>query len=235
MQSQSQNDAPMQLLASVAEQLKLPLLQIAQYAELAEMTGTNEGAPLIKNRASTAIMLLDSYLLGLELSDRQSQLELEPVSISSLLTDVAHRLDESAKQYGVPLELCIEGRFGPVMAHSRGLSAALLSLGLACVEAHPASGLERPIRLSAYRTRYGIVAGIYGVSEDVTPAILREGQHLQGRAKQTLPLFSHASAAGVYVADAILRAMTTELRASKHHLQRGLAATFQPSRQLQLV
>lgn len=234
--SDPQGDGHAELLASVAEQLKLPLLQIAQYAELASMNGGGSAhTDLIHGRAEAALLLLDSYLLGLSLAEKQMELELEPVSLSSLLHDVAHRLDETAKQYGVPLELHIGGKFEPVMAHAQGLQSALMSLGFACIEAHPTQGLERPLRLSVHRTRRGITAGVYGIADSVGQEALSMGRQLKGRARQMLPTFSAGNAAGVYVADVILQAMATELCVSRYHLQRGLAATFSPSKQLQLV
>jgi hypothetical protein len=224
------------LLVSVAEQLKMPLLHIARQVELVGGGGDLDGAlELIRTRADSAIRLVDSYLLGIELAGGQMEFELEPVSVSSVLNDTAHQLDLTARQYGVSVELHLAGKYGPVMAHARGLQAALLSLGLACIESHPSAGVERPLRLEAYKTSQGIVAGLYGITDELRAEGLRTGRQLLGRSRQPLTGFSASSGAGVFVADLLLQSMASQLRVARHNLQYGLAATLQPSRQLQLV
>src|SRR5580698_5158854 len=102
-----------QLLLSVAEELKLPLLQIARQAELAQLNG---GANLtgIQAAAQTALQLLDNYVLGVRLALEPQQFPLEAVSVSSVLYDTGQQLDAFAKSYGVSLELNIAGKYGPV-------------------------------------------------------------------------------------------------------------------------
>jgi hypothetical protein len=225
------------LLASVAEQLKVPLLHIARQAELAAMPDAplnmTDACNFIQQRADAAMRLVDSYLLGLELLGSQMQLELEPVSVASILYDTAHHLSKTAKQYGVSLELHIAGRYGPVMAHPRGLQAALLSLGYACIEAQPSA--DRPLKLVTHRSSGGIRLGVYGIADDVRDASLRQGRKLAGRAAQPFVDFSGGPAAGVYVADVIFEAMATRLSVSRHQSLSGLSAVLQPSQQLQLV
>lgn len=223
------------LLASVAEQLKLPLLHIRHFAELAESGQDLTKLSLIRSRATLAMTLVENYVLSLELSNSQLQLALEPVSLSSILYDVAQKLDEGARQYGVPLELQIVGRYEPVMAHREGLMAALVSLGLACIEAHPANGLNSPLRLSVHRSARGITTGVFGLTQDLAASHLQTGRMLDGRAKQPMPQFTASSTAGVFVADTLLRVMHAELRVARHQLERGLGVTLQPSRQLQFV
>lgn len=225
-----------QLLFSVAEQLKLPLMQIARQAELAKLTGSSN-INEIQTTAETALILIDSYLLGMRLSlEAQQQLILEPVTVSSVLYDTGEQLQALSKIYGVKLELNVSGRLGPVMTHRQGLQAALLSLGATFIEALPA--LENPklrLQLATHRCRYGIVAGIYTDTEAITKEALRLGRSLYGRTRQPLVTLTHASGAGVFVADAILRAMSLKLKISRHHKLYGLGAVLMPSIQQQLV
>lgn len=225
-----------QLLLSVAEQLKLPLLQIARQAELAHLRDT-VNLDEIKNSAESALRLIDSYVLGMRLSrENQSAVLLEPVSVSSVLYDTGEELEALAKFYGVKLELNIAGKFGPVLAHRKGLQAALTSLGASLIESLPA--LESPslrLQLATHRCRYGIVAGLYSDTETLTTHALRQGRKLMGHSRQPLVNVSHASGAGVFVADAILRAMQLKLKVSRHHNLYGLGAVLQPNRQLQLI
>ena len=228
------------LLMSVAEQIKLPLLQIARQAELARLSGPDAPDPLskIQTTADSALSLLDNYVLAvrLNLEAQSHSLGLEPVSISSVLFDVGNQLSQYAKGYGVNLELHIAGRYGTVMAHRAGLEAALVSLGLSLIEALPAQ--ESPqlkLQLATHRCRYGVVAGLYTDAERLTGDALRHGQRLHGQSRQPLRNLSHTAGAGVFVADSLLRAMNLQLKVSRHHRLYGLGAVLQPNHQLQLV
>jgi hypothetical protein len=230
-----------QLLRSVAEQLKLPLTVIARQAELGQ-TLELHGSPIsdavdlavMRSQAQMALGLVDSYLLGLQLMQGQQRLTLEPVSVSSLLVEVAHELRGLARQYDVDVELSIAGRYEPVMAHRRGLKAALLSLGYTLIGARP-EGARRRLLLAAHRTASGINAGMYGQFDGLHAGAWRKALELCGKASRPFGTLSGDSGAGLFVAETILRAMETGLRVGKHSNNYGLATTLQPSQQLRLV
>lgn len=224
-----------QLLLSVAEQLKLPLLQIARQAEIGQLTKATDLAA-IQATADTALRLLDNYVLGVRLALDKHLLELEPVSVSSVLYDSGQELTRLARNYGVDLELHIGGRFGTVMANRVGLQSALVSLGAALIEALPA--LEQPqlrLQLATHRSRYGIVAGLYTDTQQITSEALRHGRQLMGGSRQPLTEISHTAGAGVFVAESILHAMQLKLQASRHNGLFGLGTVLLPNHQMQLV
>ncbi|HWB39002.1 MAG TPA: hypothetical protein VG604_02055 [Candidatus Saccharimonadales bacterium] len=225
-----------QLLLSIAEELKLPLLQIARQAELGQLHGQAE-LPLIRTTAESALQLLDNYAMAVRLKLEPGQFTIESVSISSVLYDAGQQLDALAKAYDVKLQLNIGGKFGPVQAHRQGLQAALVSLGAALIEALPAQSDQPQLKLelAAHRSRYGIVAGVYSDIRQPSQEALQRGRELQRRSRQPMLGFSHTSAAGIFVADAILNAMQLSLKHSRHHGLYGLGAVLQPNYQLQLV
>jgi len=227
----------MQLLRSIAEQLKQPLTNIARHVELERLRPeATADLSALGIQTTVALTLVDSYLLGLQLAEEQGNLALEPVSVASTLTDTAHELQGLAKQYGVALEVHIKGRYEPVMAHHTGLKAALLSLGYALVEAEAAqAGASGRLVLAAHRNRYGIVAGLYGEQTTLRAEHWRTALALCGQARQPLTGMSTGSGAGLFVADTILQAMATRLRVGRHARRVGLSATLLPSQQLQLV
>jgi len=229
------SDEAMLLLRSVAEQLKLPLTTIARQAELSQLVGDASvvDARSIHTHAQAALTLVDSYLLGLQLANGAQALELEPVSVSSMLVDVAHELDAFAEQHGVRLSLHIAGKYEPVMAHRQGLRAALLSLGFALLENYPLG--QNALTLAVHRTPHGIVTGLYGIYESVSADQWRRALELVGRAAQPMTTLTAGSGAGLFVAEAIMRSMETRLRVGKYRKQQGLAATLLPSQQLQFV
>lgn len=224
-----------QLLLSVAEELKLPLLQIARQAEHGRAHGAADLA-LMQSTADTALRLLDNYALGIRLALEPERFAPESVSVSSVLYDAGQQLGALAKSYGVALELNLAGRFGPVIAHRQGLQAALVSLGAALIEALPAQENTRlTLHLATHRSRYGIVAGLYADTRQLSREALQRGRELQRRSRQPLTGLTHTSGAGVFVADTILHAMHLSLKPSRHRNLYGLGTVLQPNHQLQLV
>ncbi len=224
-----------QLLLSVTEELKLPLLQITRQAELGQM-GKEADLALIRSSAGTALQLLDNYALGVRLAQKPEDLAVESVSVSSVLYDTGQQLDAMAKSYGVGLELNIAGRFEPVRAHRQGLQAALTSLGAALIEALPAQeSTQLKLHLATHRSRYGIVAGLYADTRQLSREALARGRELQYRSRQPFTGLTHTSGAGVFVADTILHSMHLRLRPSRHHRLYGLGTVLQPTNQLQMV
>jgi hypothetical protein len=231
-------DSPLvsqQLLLHVAEELKIPLQQIARQAEYGQLTGETD-LQTIHTTADMALKLLDNYVLGVRLAFDSAQLAIEPVSVSSVLYDAGQQLDGLAKIYGIQLELDVAGRFGPVLAHRQGLQSALVSLGASLIEALPAlESRQLKLQLATHRSRYGIVAGIYSDTEQLTNAALVNGRKLRGISRQPFINLTHTSGAGIFVADSIMRAMQLKLRTSRHHRLYGLGAVLQPNPQMQLV
>ena len=78
-----------QLLLSIAEQLKLPLLQIARRAELSLVEQTTDGLQEMQTSADMAIRLLDNYLFG-------ARLALDPLRAAHEDQAAAIRLDDRA-------------------------------------------------------------------------------------------------------------------------------------------
>jgi hypothetical protein len=226
-----------QLLLAIAEELKTPLINIARSAELGQMQDTADAYAQIQTTADSTIRLLDSYLFGARLSlDEEYRLSMEPVSVASVLYDTGQQLSSLAKLYGVDLRLAIPGKFEPVMANHQALQSALTSLGWTLIEALPNLGAsELTLSLAAHRCRYGIVAGLYSDVEQLTSEALKRGRKLHGHVRQPLATLSPSSGAGVFVADAILQAMDSELKLSRHRNLYGLGAVLQPTPQIQLV
>lgn len=228
------NDEGERLLSALAEQLKMPLIQIARGAELAHKRNDAASYVDISYTADMALRLIDSYLLSIEMQALPS-LELEPVSISATLQDTAHALGQLARQYDTELVVDVKGKYQPVMAHRKSLESALMSLGYAFIESSSGSEDGRTVVLGAHQSKGGLIVGTYGSQPAMNSNMLRRGNALFGTAKQPLPGLSSTAGAGVFVANALLRSMNAPLRSSRHSSLSGLAATFLPSHQLSLV
>jgi hypothetical protein len=238
--SRAHSPAPVvtqRLLQSIAEQLKVPFLQISQQAELAATQQATPSLQTIRDTASSALTLIDNYLLSVRLAQQGILPNMdEPVTVSSVLYDVGTQLSPFAKAYDVKLNIQLGGKFGPVMTNRAALQAALTSLGYAFIEALPAT--DKPqltLQLSAHRCRYGIVAGLYCDADHLSAKVLREGRELYGRVRQPLTTISPSAGAGVFVADSILQSLKSPLVSSRHRHLHGLGTILQANPQLQLI
>lgn len=226
------------LLLSVADQIKQPLLYIARSSELGLMHEAADQAVVLRQielHAAMALRLVDSYMLGMDMLQTRADLELESMSLSSLLTDIAHELTPLARQYDVELELGIDGRYGPVMSHPAALRAALHSLASVIV-ALPTGGARGAImRLGAHRGQDGIVTGVYHSAMARLPRArdLLDGERSARR--QPLTEVGGGSAAGVFMAQYLFDSMRSPLQLHRHHGLQGFAAPLQLSKQLALL
>lgn len=223
-----------ELLTAIAEQLKLPLLQIARSAELARLNQDVKSLELINQTADTALKLVDSFLLSLDFQD-QISLEFEPVSIAAVLQETANNLSPLAKRYACDIEINLAGRYGPVMASQAGLRSVFILLGQSLIEAMASSKSKKLIVLGVHRSRTGLVAGVYSPMSTLSTDTFRRARALVGAARQPAPSISSVSGAGVFLADTLCNYMNSPLKVSHHGKLAGLAATFIPSRQLELI
>lgn len=229
-----QSQADERLLRALAEQIKLPLLQIARSAELARMRPDSTRLEDISQVADAALRLVDGFLLSVRLNGEQ-QLKLEPVSLSSVLTDTAYMLQPMAIRHNCDVSVSLAGKYGPVMAHRESLQSALLLLGYSLMEGRTSSDKRHEILLGAHKSARGLVAGVFDNQPGLSTDIFRRGRALYGSARQSLPAISASNGAGFFVADALLKPMATPLKVARHHKLTGLAATLHPSTQLQLI
>ncbi len=222
------------LFASLAEQVKLPFLQVARAAELLGTdVQTDKNKQTIIETSQAATRLIDGFLLTMRLQ-QESQLALEPISISSVLFDTAELLDRYAKMHDCELELDVAGKYGPVMAHGAGLQAALANIGYSFIDAAE-SGRPKVIKLGVRRTRGGITAGVYSDASGLSSNMLKQAKLMHGKVHQPMTSFTNDTAAGVFVADSLLESLGAPMRIAHMRGMTGLAATFAPSRQLSLV
>lgn len=222
------------LFLALAEELKLPLVQIARQAELLQTTPDAQGLGTIQDVADAALGLVDGFLLGHQ-QLAQPLPVLEPVSVSAVLQDIAHKLYPLAKQNNCEIDISLAGKYEPIMAHQKSLESALLLLAYTLISSRDAGEGRHRVLLAAHKTRHGLSTGVFDNQPGLTADIFRRGRALYGSARQALPTVSGANGAGIFVADALFRSMEAPLKIARHKSLTGLAATMHLSRQLQLV
>jgi hypothetical protein len=225
-----------QLLRTVVEQLKLPLVNIARQAELAASSRRYDYQN-ISRVADMAVKLIDSYLLSVS-EESDLMLKLEPVSLPSVLSATADNLSEVAQIYNCDLKLSLSRNFAPVISERRRLEAAFTMLGYSFIEAHMANYPDkggREVILSVYKTKNGTAAGVFSPQINISRTSFNRALFRPSGTRQSLPEFSQSAGAGIVIADALLASLSAKLRVAKHLNSMGLSTTLLPSQQLQLI
>jgi hypothetical protein len=139
-----------------------------------------------------------------------------------------------AKEQGYELRIDVSRKFGPVMGDRQALQTAFTILGYELMTA-PAEGEANTITLATHRSRSGVVAGIFADNPLLSTDAFRRARALSGSARQTLPAATAANGAGIFIADHLLRVVSSNFKIARHHNQTGLAAALTPSHQLALI
>lgn len=232
------NDEATALFSSLAEQVRVPFLQITHISELAHIKDDPIELKRLFNEigisSKAALRLIDGYLLSLHLKQQQV-LELEPISIGSVFYDVAQQVDDYAKSHDCDIRLNIKGKNLPVMAQREAVESALINLGYSFIDAIASSDKKVTITLGSGKNSAGVSAGVFSDSSELTAELFKKAKLLKGVAKQPLGLFTAGSGAGVFVADSLFEALGRQLKVAKMQSQKGLAVNLDPSHQLAII
>lgn len=219
-----------QLFMALAEQLKVPLLQIAR---LSEVSG-EVALPRISAISEHALRLVDAY--SQVNAQNQTKLLLEPLTTSAVLYDVVVQLEPFAKQWDYTIEIDQQGKGVPIMAHRQSLSTMLTLLGASLIESGgEAEDTPRHLVLGTHRSARGIVVGAFSSQVELSQKALQLTRELHGRAAQAAPSLGLSGGAGLAIADQLSEQIHAPLRAYRHRSLTGIGSLLQPSRQLQFV
>jgi len=222
----------MELWQALADELKLPLVQIARSAELGESEAAEQQLQIIETTAGSALRLIDNYMLVSGLG--KQQLELIPVSATATLYEVAEDLRSLARLYDTQIDIEVQGATGQVMAHAEGLRAALTSLAYTFIT----GGLKarrQKLTLLVQPTKEGVNTGVVSAAAHLTSEDLQIARQLYGRAQQPASGLTQNSGVGLYLADNLFTAMESPLKVIRTGRKTGLVATLLPSHQLALL
>lgn len=227
-------NANARLFRALAEDLRVPLMQIARSSELAQLDSKKANPKHIEATADAALKLIDSYIFSTQVLLGQETLALEPISPKATLYDTAQYMNEIAKLYNYEIEIDASNRCGLVMAHAKGLQAALIGLTYTLIGGMSSDEKGRII-LTAHKTKHGVAAGVMTNGKAISQRALNTARGVYGDVRRPLADSLHASSAGIYVADNLFAAMASELRAKSTRGTSGLVATLLQSQQLALL
>lgn len=216
------------LFMCLAEQLKIPFVQIKSMTDMAHDVEKKE----INEISKINLKLIDGFLLSLRLS-RQTQLELEPVPIGSLLFDVYQAVSGFADMNSCKLTVDVDRKCGLVMADYRVIKYALSNLVYSFVNS---SSENTDIKLIAKPTANQLVmTGIFAKKTNINKTLFKKAKMIKGIAHQPMQNFVNDNAAGVFVADSLLEHIGSSLDVRRVDGYSGLATFIRPSNQLSLV
>ena len=230
------------LLAALSDDLSLPFLQIKTGVELlAADDFAQEAARIqsghINSSVQAGLKLIEAYRFLLK-SDELINLNLEPVAIGAILEEVAHQLSPLAQDYSTRIEVDVQGRLAPVLAHQPSLSSALQVLATSLIRAQAAQTEQKEYRLvlGAHRSLDGLVAaGVFSETKGLSDLSLRAARSLVGQARQPLSSVPPGAASGILVADMLCASLWQPLRAAAHRSLGGLATGLPISKQLEFT
>ncbi len=230
------------LLVALSDDLALPLLQIRSSLELISQDNfskqsVKQHARLMTMSAENGLQLAEAYRLILQ-TEKLHELPLEPVSIGTVLDEVAHHLTPYAKEYSTQLKVDVQGRLTPVLAHQPSLSSALQCLSASLIRAQAAQAKQSnyQIILGAHRSRDSEIAtGVFTNMHGLSDKSLRAARSLVGHARQPMQALPSGSVSGILIADVLCSAMWRPLRAAAHRNMTGLVVGVPSSKQLQFV
>lgn len=224
------------LFATLAEDLKAPLVRIAYQAEVAALTHGH--AKNIQHSARHAIQIIDAYLLGAQPSVTQTALLLEPVHPSSVLTDAASELKDFAKTFSCVVHIESSHVHSFALSHRMALVGALTSIGKVCIEAQSLQeDIERRITLATYKTKKGMAVGIFlhSSSDVLHQQLLMRARNQIGKAARPFVGLTSGASAQLFVAEQLLQSVQSSLRTARRGNMSGFAFDLVPTAQLTLV
>jgi len=230
------------ILVALSDDLSLPLIQIKTGLELIgaddfSKKAVREQTQLMTMSAASGLHLIEAYRLLLR-TDEILNLPLEAVAVGTVLEEVAHQITPYAKQFATNLNIDIQGRFTPVLAHKPSLACALEVLGTSLISAQAAQSQKTKysLTLGAHRSPEGRIAtGVFSDVQGLSARSLKAARSLVGQAHQPLPAIPQGSISGILVADMLCSALWQPLHAVAHRDLSGLATGLPLTSQLKLV
>jgi hypothetical protein len=225
------------VLASLSEDLALPLIQIRSSLELLK-SQPESSAEQIDLSVENGLQLIEAYKLALTTSQNFDSLILEPLAVGRVLESVAEELTPYAQKYNTSLEVVVSGRLRPVLTHLPSLKTTIRILGASMIRTQAAQSKQRKYRLilGAHRQTDSIVsAGVFSNVQGISDKTLKTARHISGRAKQPLPAMPPGAVAGILIADMLCANLWQPLRSAAYAGLNGLATNIPISKQLQIV
>lgn len=218
---------------TVAEDLKTPLTRIMallEYNKISGCTNTEE----IELIAESALNMVDSYALSVQLCNSQISLLYEPVALKSVIYDCQTSLKGFAKLQGVVTNLNIQKHTGLAVANRQVVKSIISSVAYSMLTVTSIKP-KQSLSYSLTKSRNKIDVGIFSSFNNFDSASLNKIRSNYGRVKQVIPEIVQGATAGIVIADKLCEKLNTKLSVSKYKDMSGLVFSLNASSQLSFI
>lgn len=225
------------LFIRYARQIQSLVTQVARTNETALLSIESQQVAneTIADALTAIAILTEGYITQTQYQSGET-INHEPVSVGSLLYETAQELYPYAKRIGVDVMVGdLPKSHAVVMTDRQLMRTAMVSLGTVFMQAAQQTDETTPVVLSAHKSRFGTVLGLYGTFPELNNAMLRRARVLRYEANQPLPQFVSGPAAGLFIAENLLQSVAAKLHVARYRSLNGFATTLPGCNQLQLV
>lgn len=219
-----------ELLISLAEQLKLPLVQISSIAEVFIHDNSHADINEISEISKASLNMIEGYLMSVRLQ-QESSIKFEPVAIGSVMYDVSQQIRRYAKIYNCEVDIDVDKKCGLVMSSRKIFLNSMVNLSYGLISATTNSR----IRLVVTSKGDSIVAGVFSKIPGLNKAMLENAKLLKTESRNPLHKVSSGMVGGVFVADSLMSLVGSGVIVSRNKNESGLAVNLVQSNQLSLV
>lgn len=207
---------------SLMRELQYMLYKIARTSELADPKLLVD----IQKEAETALRLIDSYMITSQLEVGQTQLELSPIGLGSILHETAYEVRASV---GANVQVQVKAP-QPVMSNNVLLKNFLFSVGYFI-----AKSTDSQLKFCTFKGKNNTVGvGVLAKNFDISTRDLRKAL-LNGSSHMPMAKHTNQSAIMLIVADVIARALGSTLSVKKSGNSKGFSIWLPKSEQMSLV
>ncbi len=225
--------SPDQLLSSLVNELKNPLILIARQAESEKSGPSKAEFESIQKTAEKSLQLIDSYLLMAQAEYGQRTLELEPVGVGSIIYEVAKDLAPYAKAKDI--DFAVDVKDAHVVANRQGLKAVIMCLCELFIEQNNSNPTKRrQVKIETKRAQENVNVSVLSSELEITNKDIELARQLQGNshlASGKMP----GSGVRLAIADVITSSFGSHLQVRQTNGLKGLNFKLAGSKQLQLV
>lgn len=224
--------SPDQLLSSLVNELKSPLILIARQAESEKESTKKTEFEAIQKAAEKTLQLIDSYLLMAQAEYGQRALTLEPIGVGAVIYEVATDIAPYAKAREV--DFSIDVKDAHVMANRQGLKAVLMCLSELFIEQNSDEEHRKEVRIETRRENQNVAVSVLSSELEITNKDLELARRMQGNshlANGKMP----DSGIRLAIADVLINSLGSSLQVRQINGLKGLNFELAGSKQLQLI
>ncbi len=224
------------LLRTVGNELKLPLMQISNAASLLHDSDLSEEqrilqAQQLETSSRHMLHIIDSVLFAGQIETKQTMLQLEPTNVASVVHSVFLDCRELAQKYNKKLSVRISQELTPAAVDRTALHYSLFGLLDMLVRSADSNEIEVLIHHQAD-------AVMITLRDNGPPISMKQIQTAfkrLGKATRPVKQLPNTTGMAFYVAYSLSRAMGGDLTVKRSGEERRLSITLPLSQQLELI